>query len=498
VGRIRHAHQEQRGLVAVMTALMMVLMLAVVAVVVDLGNARQERRAAQNGADAAALAAGETIEAGNGIINWSALVTQVKTYARVNDGVSTSAWVGCSDPYALSYHPDASNNDTCISADLSAWPAASAATVGDTVNHVRVRLPSSTVRSLFARAVGNGDLTVGAAATAKTVMTVKPITTSTTVAGGPCALCVLGSGFTLDGQNGDVTITGGNVIVNSTYTGGACNCAAKLNPGGNVKITTSGGAIGGPGAPNNFSGSGFSPAPTLLGAVVDPLASVPQCGDGSKADGTPAVPDPCPTNIVSNASPTNLSPGIYTKISGTHTLSPGIYVITGTSQKPEEGLVLSGNDVITGDGVMLYFACSNYPAPCPSNGGAGTTGARIKATGNGKFALQLTAPTSGTYKGLLVFADRSNNATQTWRGNGTNESGGASGSSGTIYLKSGQMDLRGNGYTLSSQIIADRFTMNGNPSTVVIAYDLSKNATETTTTTKTDYVPNYDDNGLSG
>ena len=82
--------------------------------------------------------------------------------------------------------------------------------------------------------------------------------------------------LTLDGQNGDVTITGGNVIVNSTAT-----TAASLNPNGHVKITTVGGAIGGPGAPCNFSGPGYSPAWTLQGAVTDPLANVPQCGNGS-------------------------------------------------------------------------------------------------------------------------------------------------------------------------------------------------------------------------
>ena len=37
---------------------------------------------------------------------------------------------------------------------------------------------------------------------------------------------------------------------------------------------------------------------------------------------------------------------------------------------------------------------------------------------------------------MMSFADRNNDATQTWRGNGTNENGPASGISGTIYMKS--------------------------------------------------------------
>jgi Putative Flp pilus-assembly TadE/G-like len=490
--RSRRFHDDERGAIAVITAIVLVLMLAVLALVIDLGNARQQRREAQNGADAAALAGGESIEAGNGTIVWDAVVAQVKNYARVNDHIPASAWIGCSDPAALSYKPDSANSDACISADLSAWPVASAANVGNTSNRLRVRLPSTSVKSYFAKAVGNHDLTTGASATATVVMTVQQISTASTVAGGPCALCILGTGFTLDGQNGDVTIAGGNVIVNSTYTGGSCHCAAKLNPNGHVTLTLSGGVIGGPGAPGNFSGAGYSPPPSLQGAVVDPLANVPQCGDG-----TPGSVNYCPTTNQSNGTTNNapLNPGIYTTISGSHTLSKGVYII-------KSGITLNGNDLLQGDGVMLYFACSGYPAPCNSSG---QSGAGITATGNG--AIKLTAPTAEDctansaicpYVGMLSFADRNNTATQTWRGNGTNENGAASALSGTIYMKSGQMDLRGNGYQMASQIVVDNFTMNGNPSTVTIAYDLSKNYSETHTVGTTSYGASYDNNGLSG
>ena len=64
----------------------------------------------------------------------------------------------------------------------------------------------------------------------------------------------------------------------------------------------------------------------------------------------------------------------------------------------------------------------------------------------------------------MIFADRDNTAASTFRGNGTNESGGTSGSAGTIYMKSGTLDLRGNGYSLSSLIVVDQVSMDGNPS----------------------------------
>ena len=59
------------------------------AIVIDLGNARHERRQAQVGANAAALAGAETIEAfGDNFTGtadqWQSIVDQVKAYAKEN------------------------------------------------------------------------------------------------------------------------------------------------------------------------------------------------------------------------------------------------------------------------------------------------------------------------------------------------------------------------------------------------------------------------------
>ncbi len=87
--------------------------------------------------------------------------------------------------------------------------------------------------------------------------------------------------------------------------------------------------------------------------MTDPLANVPQCGNGS-----PGTTNYCPTTSRSDGSNgSTLQPGIYDGIKNSHTLSPGIYILT-------DDITLNGNDLIQGDGVMLYFACSNYPSPC--------------------------------------------------------------------------------------------------------------------------------------
>jgi hypothetical protein len=450
----RHRRQDgERGAVLVMTLIFMTTMMGFAALVVDMGNGRQQRRQAAASADAAALAAAQKLvdfeeEFTGSPSQWAAIVDEAKLYTAKNFGFSSDDWEGCSDPEALAYHPDAGNSNTCISANLASWPAA---LVTETIQ-IHVQLPDLTLSNKFGPVIGQDTLTVAASATSGVTRTVENTTFFVQEEGGPCALCVLGGGTAFDGQNGDVTVTGGNVIVNST-----ASTPATLSPNGHVKVLANG-KIGGPGY-QGFSGSGYSPAPTNLAPVVDPLAGVPACGPGST----------CPT--AHGGSGSTLNPGVYSSISGSHTLNPGIYVLKGD-------ITLNGNDLITGDGVMLYLACSSYPTPCSS----GEEGARIKATGNGSMRIKpITASQCSSnadlcpYVGLSIFADRNNTATHTYRGNGTNENGILGGGAGTFYMKSGTLDLRGNGFTLSSLIVVNAFTMQGNPSGVTIAYDLNQN-----------------------
>jgi hypothetical protein len=482
---------DERGYVIVMVAIAMVMMLGFVALVLDIGNGKQTRRQAQAAADASALAAVEEIatigpDFTGSSLQWAQVVQQVKLYAFNNFGMDAASWVNCQDEEHLAFAPDSANNNTCISAELVAWPNPQP---GETtwVNTIRVRTPTKIIKTVFGGAVGVQNLSTQAVANA-TVTRKRSLLTTTvesSVPGGPCAICVLGDGFALDAQNGDITVTGGDVVVNANPSSGN---AAQLMPNGHIKVI-GGAGQGGPGAPGKWTGNGFSPLPVYRDAVADPLAAVPACGQTGAT---------CPTTNQSS-SPSTLNPGVYnSEITGTHFLNPGVYVLKG-------GIRLSGNAQITGYGVTLYFPCSNYPNPCSALSPSNRDGARIRATGNG--AVLLTAPTAAQcttqasvcpYVGLTIFADRENTNTFTFRGNGTNENGSATGSSGTIYIKSGVLDLRGNGYTLASQIVSGYITMQGSPSGITVAYDQSKNVPEshTVTTTTTTEAYSYDATGL--
>ena len=96
----------ERGAILVLTALSMVTLLTMAALVVDIGNSRQNRRQGQGSADAAALVAVQAVYSnGTATPNWTGTspagaIPQVKKYAYVNYGVdqaSTGPWASCTD-----------------------------------------------------------------------------------------------------------------------------------------------------------------------------------------------------------------------------------------------------------------------------------------------------------------------------------------------------------------------------------------------------------------
>jgi Flp pilus assembly protein TadG len=98
------------------------------------------------------------------------------------------------------------------------------------------------------------------------------------------------------------------------------------------------------------------------------------------------------------------------------TMSAGTYVFPGT-------LDFSGNGSLTGTGVTLYF-----PGPNGTLGGPG----------NGNTTLNLTAPTSGTYNGILIYQDPSD--TNTGEFNGTP----ITNLTGIIYMPNAELEISGN------------------------------------------------------
>jgi len=77
---------------------------------------------------------------------------------------------------------------------------------------------------------------------------------------------------------------------------------------------------------------------------------------------------------------------------------------------------------------------------------------------SGGSAFHLTPPTSGPYKGLLLFQARTNTSTLSLTGNGAIE-----GMHGTIYGPKMPVRISGNG-DLPAQFVADSLTISGSGS----------------------------------
>jgi len=155
--------------------------------------------------------------------------------------------------------------------------------------------------------------------------------------------------------------------------------------------------------------------------VYDPYASLPTPSTGSCAS--------------SSGSP--LNPGTYCgglSLSGTVTLNAGVYVISGGDLK------INANANITGTDVTFFL----------------TDGATLQINGNA--TLNLAAPTTGTYSGVLFYGDRTQlTAKNTINGNATSNLTGA------IYFPSQEVDFLGNfsGSNGCTQVVADTIYYTG-------------------------------------
>ena len=121
-------------------------------------------------------------------------------------------------------------------------------------------------------------------------------------------------------------------------------------------------------------------------------------------------------------------------LSGTKTLSPGVYVVSGGNFR------INANANISGSGVTIYF----------------TAGTSVSI--NGTATVNLSAPTSGTYSGMLFFGDRS--ATDNVTLNGT----AASKLTGAVYFANQDINYLGNfsGNGGCTQVVGKTVEWSGN------------------------------------
>ncbi len=142
--------------------------------------------------------------------------------------------------------------------------------------------------------------------------------------------------------------------------------------------------------------------------------------------------------------------GISVNANAVLTLNPGTYILDGG------GLTINGGATVNGDGVTLYFTSSN---------GHSWAGVTI----NGNANVNLTPPTSGNTRGMVVFADRNTPQGTSFKFNGGSNQYFA----GAIYAPTGAIQFSGGANTLTTctQVIGDTVTFTGNSN---LAIDCSR------------------------
>ena len=154
-----------------------------------------------------------------------------------------------------------------------------------------------------------------------------------------------------------------------------------------------------------------------------------------------------------------INPGIYSqiKVSGTTTkliLNPGVYVIAGG------GLAVSGSASIVGNGVIIYAAGTLYPSAGGTYGGIS-----LNTTGT----VNLSAPTTGTYAGILFFEARANASAVTIAESATVTTSGA------IYAADASLGITGTG-TITGALVVYGLVINGTIVANTLPTDLADGA----------------------
>jgi Flp pilus assembly protein TadG len=149
--------RDESGAVAVLTGVLAVSLFIIAGLVVDLGMARDQKRVAQNAADAAALAGASAMYA-SGSLDKTAAVAAAKSYAQKNYGTTEADWTGCTDLGRTgSFSTFARSTETdCISFRPAVKPT-----------EIRVVLPNRTMRTPFGSLAGVSSVVIGGTANAK-------------------------------------------------------------------------------------------------------------------------------------------------------------------------------------------------------------------------------------------------------------------------------------------------------------------------------------------
>jgi len=414
--------KSDAGQALMATTLALGVVIGFVGLGIDVGMLRYEKRLQQTAADAAAIAGASNlcrtgVSCGpyGGVSSGAQNASATNGFAD-NTGNGGSCW---SSPAPPPPPPDAPPGWIEVTV---CNPPQSGPHTGDR-NYVEAFV-TAVQPTYFIKALPGGPT--------KTTVTARAVATN--VSGGSNGGCL----YTLGLSPSGIGTASGSGTLNASTCGVVDN--GDFNTGGSALNLTAGTfGISGTSYPGgSVSCAASSTCPTLnMPASSDPLSYLtPPCS-------------PCTDGIgLSISSDTAVGPGTYTSISisgGMVTFALGTYIIDGSPGFSCN--VTSGTSTITGSGVTFYF----------------TNGATFNCSNN--VSIQLSAPTSGPYAGILMYQDPNDTAGPSLGGDDRTSFQGA------LYFPKAQLTFVRpttsiNGYSIGI-VVADSLQLTGNPTVKV-------------------------------
>lgn len=472
-------HKTEAGQALPLVAAALLVLLGIMGLSIDMGVLRYDKRLQQTAADAAAIAGAQNLASGG------AVTLGAQNASSLNGFTDNSSGANCSsDPSAIGCvtvtvnNPPLSGPHTCANdANCDKYVEVLVADVQPTYfmkilgvesEKVVARAVATNVGASFGDGGGGGCIV--------TTGTPSEKLTANNAGFGASGSVILNAPLCGIMDNGNLTANGGtNLSINaaSIGVGGTYSAPSQENCGANPPV----GVCPQPCSDGSVCGMPYSGDP-LSGQYPVPATS-PSLGPiditSGSCSGSGCVGVTCQT--VGSITPCTIKPGIYDDIciesgqtvnfSDGGSTSGGLFVITGNST------CSTGVDFKIGG---LATVCNSTNADCsgmPNSANNGVTfylgGTTASVQVDGTATVQLTAPNSGTYEGLLFYQAAGNSSTMTLIGNST------SFYQGTIYTAdtSAQLYFGGNAgfnseaaYTM---IDVGQMTLAGNPDVTINA-----------------------------
>jgi Flp pilus assembly protein TadG len=408
--------RHESGQLLVLVVVCLGMLMAFMALAIDVGQLLYARRQLQTAADEAALAGALEIQQCGTTSNCTAMQTAAKSAFTENGLGSPGFATQCAKP-SVAGLALVLNNGPCELG--TADPDNNNASYVEAV----VSMPQQT---LFANLMGFKTITVAARSEAGLsspqfcVDVTSPATSQALLMNSNSSL-VASCGVMVDSNSGTAFLINSNATLRATainvHGGDLINGSPSLTP---------------------------STPSTGVAAMADPLTNTPAPTLGSCGATTSSPYAGSPTQVTVNGSAT-LTPGTYcggiqANAGATIMFTPGTYVMEGN-------MVFNSGDTVSGSGTTFYFSVGSL-------------------TMNGSSHANLVAPTTGAYAGILIFENPSDSTSMILNGDSTSVWQGA------IYLPQAQLTLNG-GSNLAAYTILDVSTLivnSGNSFTIGADY----------------------------